>query len=54
MRLTSSSIKTFNWRSLLGVLVAKRFVFKNPVPHGQGGGTVSMVTSEKHSYLEVS
>lgn len=35
-----------------GVLVAKRHLFKNTVPAMPGGGTVSFVTDEHHSYVK--
>ncbi|MES2638347.1 MAG: aminotransferase class V-fold PLP-dependent enzyme [Myxococcota bacterium] len=34
-----------------GILVAKRSLFKNQVPSMPGGGTVSFVTDEHHSYV---
>ncbi|CAG7816342.1 unnamed protein product, partial [Allacma fusca] len=34
-----------------GVLVVKRHVFRNPVPHNAGGGTIFFVTPERHAYL---
>ena len=34
-----------------GLLVAKRSLFRNPVPHTPGGGTVFFVTGEDHRYL---
>ena len=37
-----------------GILVAKKHLFRNPVPHQGGGGTVVYVTSERHHYVPVS
>jgi selenocysteine lyase/cysteine desulfurase len=34
-----------------GLLIAKRHLFQNEVPHGAGGGTVLYVISDKHKYL---
>jgi selenocysteine lyase/cysteine desulfurase len=34
-----------------GVLVAKKSLFENTVPHQPGGGTVSFVSDRKHRYL---
>ena len=34
-----------------GILVAKKALFVNQVPHGCGGGTVNWVTRDKHEYL---
>lgn len=34
-----------------GVLIAKRALWKNPVPSGHGGGSVFYVTAEEHRYL---
>ncbi|XP_059152606.1 uncharacterized protein LOC131938549 [Physella acuta] len=33
-----------------GILVAKKWVFKNEVPHGVGGGTVVFVRRQRHRY----
>ncbi|RUS78586.1 hypothetical protein EGW08_013654, partial [Elysia chlorotica] len=33
-----------------GILVAKRWLFKNKIPHGVGGGTVAFVTRKNHYY----
>ncbi|KAK3785479.1 hypothetical protein RRG08_048615 [Elysia crispata] len=33
-----------------GILVAKRWLFKNKIPHGVGGGTVAFVTRQNHYY----
>ncbi|XP_074637843.1 putative cysteine desulfurase [Acropora palmata] len=35
-----------------GLLIAKKKLFRNPVPGGCGGGTVLFVTRETHLYLE--
>ena len=35
-----------------GVLVAKKTLFRNPVPNGPGGGTVFYVTESDHRYLQ--
>ncbi|ODM91312.1 putative cysteine desulfurase [Orchesella cincta] len=35
-----------------GVLVVKKHVLLNPVPHGAGGGTVLFTTRKNHQYLE--
>ncbi|XP_014661429.1 PREDICTED: probable cysteine desulfurase isoform X2 [Priapulus caudatus] len=35
-----------------GVLIAKKHLFRNPVPHGCGGGTVLFVTRDTHLYLQ--
>ncbi|KAK3737053.1 hypothetical protein QZH41_016676, partial [Actinostola sp. cb2023] len=35
-----------------GVLIAKKRVFRNPVPGGGGGGTVVFVTRDTHMYLK--
>jgi len=35
-----------------GLLIAKKSVFKNPVPGGCGGGTVLFVTRDTHLYLK--
>ncbi|XP_055343261.1 uncharacterized protein LOC129591589 [Paramacrobiotus metropolitanus] len=35
-----------------GVLIAKKHLFKNPVPEHHGGGTVFFVDSENHRYLK--
>lgn len=35
-----------------GVLIAKKKLFRNPVPHGCGGGTVLFVTRDTHLYLK--
>ncbi|CAH3136888.1 unnamed protein product [Porites lobata] len=35
-----------------GLLIAKRRVFRNPVPGGCGGGTVLFVTRDTHLYLK--
>ncbi|XP_013397397.1 uncharacterized protein LOC106164141 [Lingula anatina] len=34
-----------------GLLIAKKWLFTNSVPHNCGGGTVSYVTRETHTYL---
>ncbi len=36
----------------LGVLVVKKHVLQNPVPHGMGGGTVLFTTRRGHQYLD--
>jgi selenocysteine lyase/cysteine desulfurase len=36
-----------------GVLIAKKKLFQNPVPHAGGGGTVVFVTSKEHYYVPV-
>jgi selenocysteine lyase/cysteine desulfurase len=36
-----------------GVLVVKKHVLRNPVPHGHGGGTVQFVTRDNHQYVKV-
>ncbi len=36
-----------------GILVAKKELFSNPVPHLGGGVTVLFVTSEEHRYVKV-
>jgi selenocysteine lyase/cysteine desulfurase len=36
----------------LGILVAKKKLFKNPVPTGCGGGTVFFVSRTSHRYLQ--
>ncbi|GFS05053.1 tRNA 2-thiocytidine biosynthesis protein ttcA [Elysia marginata] len=33
-----------------GILVAKRWLFRNRIPHGVGGGTVAFVTRQHHYY----
>ncbi|CAG5136480.1 unnamed protein product, partial [Candidula unifasciata] len=33
-----------------GILVAKKWLFQNPVPHGAGGGTVVFVRRTAHTY----
>ncbi|XP_020895282.2 uncharacterized protein LOC110234254 [Exaiptasia diaphana] len=35
-----------------GLFIAKKHVFKNPVPGGCGGGTVLFVTRDTHLYLK--
>ncbi|CAL8072604.1 unnamed protein product [Orchesella dallaii] len=35
-----------------GVLVVKKHMLFNPVPHGVGGGTVLFTTRKRHQYLE--
>lgn len=37
-----------------GVLIAKKEMFRNPVPHSGGGGTVVFVTDKDHFYIPVS
>lgn len=36
-----------------GVLIAKKELFRNPVPHAGGGGTVVFVTDKDHHYVSV-
>jgi selenocysteine lyase/cysteine desulfurase len=36
-----------------GVLIAKKEMFRNPVPHAGGGGTVVYVTKKDHYYVPV-
>ncbi len=36
----------------IGVLVAKKDLFKNSTPHGCGGGTVFFVTPSSHRYFQ--
>lgn len=38
----------------IGVLVAKKKLFKNQVPNGSGGGAVFFVSRKDHRYLKVS
>jgi selenocysteine lyase/cysteine desulfurase len=35
----------------VGVLIAKKVLFKNVAPNGCGGGTVFFVTRDSHRYL---
>ena len=35
-----------------GLLVAKKRLFANPVPHAGGGGTVFFVTEQDHRYVQ--
>ena len=37
-----------------GVLIAKKHLFQNKVPHGCGGGTVNYVTDREHQFVAVS
>jgi len=37
----------------IGVLVAKKKLFKNKVPNGSGGGAVFFVSRKDHRYLKV-
>ncbi|KAK3096035.1 hypothetical protein FSP39_022229 [Pinctada imbricata] len=34
-----------------GIVIAKKWIFRNAVPHNVGGGTVSFVTKEVHTYV---
>lgn len=38
----------------IGVLVAKKKLFKNKIPNGSGGGAVFFVSRKDHRYLKVS
>lgn len=50
---TAFKIKLKLKYSLLGVLVAKKSLFKEGSPNGCGGGSVFFVTKDDHRYVQV-